>query len=158
MRNSIIMSTDAKACLEIPSGTQHICIVGRMPRSCKNRPFPTGANPSGAPSATAGENVRGAGFCTGGSSLDSHAGRLRLGGRYVAVDFLLCVSIFMSGTWFSERFVWQRTSSLPDRALRAARIPVDGLHGTRAFGRRTNVHFRCVPVECRSGHTSLVFT
>lgn len=85
------MSTDAKACLEIPSGSQHICIVGRMPRSCKNRPFPTDANPSGALSATAGENVRGAGFCAEGSSPDSHAGRPRLGGRYVAVDFLLCV-------------------------------------------------------------------
>ena len=152
------MSTDAKACLEIPSGSQHICIVGRMPRSCKNRPFPTDANPSGALSATAGENVRGAGFCAGGSSPDSHAGRLRLGGRYVAVDFLLYVFRYHVGDQVSERFVWQRTSSLPDRALRAARIPVDGLHGTRALGRRTNVHFRCVPVECWSGHNSLVFT
>jgi len=63
-----------------------------MPRSCKNRPLPTDANPSGALSATAGENVRGAGFCAEGSSPDSHAGRPRLGGRAkVLCLIVLCV-------------------------------------------------------------------
>ena len=79
-----------------------MCIIGRMPRSCKNRPFPMGANLTGAPSATAGENINGAGFGAGGFSPDSHAGRLRLQCRravrccgFLAVRFDIHVGRFV---------------------------------------------------------------
>ena len=130
------------------AGCRNRARIGRFPRA------PAGVVPHPPPPV---ENVRGAGFCAGGSPPDSHAGRLRLGRRYVAVDFLLCISTFMLGAWFSERFVWQQKSSLPHRALCAACIPTDGVHGTRAAGRQENEFlFRCAPVTLGSSLKPLV--